>query len=71
VSGIREYILDFEKNEPVDPEQALTLNLPAEATSFEIPAGRLVAGSDYQVGIQTVGADGNIVAVEVTFSTTE
>ena len=70
VPGIREYILEFE-NESADPEQALTLNLPPEVTSFEIPAGLLVAGSDYQVGVQTVAENGNIVAVEVTFSTAE
>ncbi len=70
VPGIREYILEFE-NESVDPEQVLTLNLPPDATSFEIPAGLLVAGSDYQVGVQTVADNGNIVAVEVTFSTAE
>lgn len=70
VPGIREYILEFE-NESAEPEQSLTLNLPAEATSFEIPPGLLVPGGEYQVGIQTVGESGNIVAVEVTFSTSE
>jgi len=70
VPGIRQYILEFE-NESADPEQALTLNLPPEATSFEIPAGLLIGGNDYQVGIQTVAENGNIVAVEVTFSTAE
>ena len=68
VPGIREYILEFE-NESADPEQALTLNLPPDTTSFEVPPALLVAGSDYQVGVQTVSDDGNIVAVEVTFST--
>src|SRR5688572_19730677 len=70
VPEIREYILEFE-NESADPEQALTLNLPPGVTSFEIPAGLLVAGSDFQVGVQTVSDNGNIVAVEVTFSTAE
>ena len=70
VPGIREYILEFE-NESADPEQALTLNLPPGTTSFEVPPGLLVAGSDFQVGIQTVADNGNIVAVEVTFSTPE
>jgi hypothetical protein len=70
VPDIREYILEFE-NESLDPEQALTVNLPAGMTSFEIPPALLVPGSDYQVGIQTVGENGNIVASEVTFSTAE
>ncbi len=70
VSGIREYILEFE-NESLDPEQVLTVNLPADVTSFEVPPGLLVPGSDYQVGVQTVGENGNIVAIEVTFSTAE
>ena len=70
VPDIREFILEFE-NESADPEQVLTLNLPPDATSFEIPEGLLVPGSSYQVGVQTVGENGNIVAVEVTFSTAE
>ena len=49
----------------------LTLNLPPGVTSFEVPPGLLVPGSDYQVGIQTVGENGNIVAVEVTFTTAD
>lgn len=70
VPGIREYILEFE-NESLDPEQALTVNLPAGTTSFEVPTVLLIPGSEYQVGIQTVGENGNIVAIESTFSTAE
>jgi hypothetical protein len=68
VPGIREYVVEFE-NESADPEQVLRVNLPAEATSFEVPASMLVPGADYQVGVWTVGEDGNVSVVETTFST--
>lgn len=70
VTGIREYVLEFE-NESADPEQTLTLNLPPETTSFVVPPSLLVPGADYQIGIHTVGENGNIVAIESTFSTAE
>jgi hypothetical protein len=36
----------------------LTVNLSAGTTRFEILSALLVPGSDYQVGIQTVGENG-------------
>jgi hypothetical protein len=68
VSDIREYVIEFE-NESADPEQILNVNVPASHTSFEIPASMLVRGADYQVGVWTVGANGNTSVVETTFST--
>lgn len=70
VPGIREFILELE-NESADPEQVLQLNLPADQTSFEVPAVMLVPGADYQVGLATVAENGNVVFVETTFSTAE
>ena len=70
VPGIEKFVLEFE-NESADPERALTLDLPPGATSFRIPARLLPAGSEFQVGIHTVAENGNIVAVESTFTTAE
>lgn len=70
VPGVREYIVEIE-NESTDPEQSLRVNLPPDATSFPVPAALLAPGSDMQVGIGTVGDNGNIVFTEVTFSTAE
>ena len=70
VSGIVEYIVEFE-NESVDPEQTLTVNLPASTTSFDVPEALLVPGADYQVGVAAVGDNGNITVTETTFSTAE
>jgi hypothetical protein len=70
VPGIREFILEFE-NESVEPQQVLRLNVPADQTSFEVPAAMLVPGADYQVGVASVAQNGNVVFVETTFSTAE
>jgi hypothetical protein len=70
VPGIAEYILEFE-NESADPEQTLTVNLPASATSFQVPTALLVPGTSYQIGIAAVGRNGNITVTETTFSTAE
>jgi hypothetical protein len=68
VPGVAEYLIEFE-NESTDPERVLTINLPANRTSFRVPSSLLVPGSDYQVGVATVGRNGNVVVVETTFST--
>lgn len=70
VTNIEGYVLEFE-NESVDPEQALTINLAPDVTSWRIPAVLMVPGGEFQVGIHTVGENGNIVAVETTFTTAE
>ena len=70
VPGIEKFVLEFE-NESADPERALTLDLPPDATSFRIPARLLPAGSEFQIGIHTVAENGNIVAVESTFTTAD
>lgn len=63
-----QYIFEFE-NESADPEQSFALNLPAGVTSFEVPAALVVGQSDYQIGVATVHENGNVVFVEVAFST--
>ena len=68
VPGIEKFVLEFE-NESADPERALTLDLPPGATSFRIPARLLPRASEFQIGIHTVGKNGNIVAVESAFTT--
>ncbi len=68
VPGVQQYLLELE-NESADPEQALTFNLPPGATRFEVPAALIASGAEYQLAIGTVGANGNIVFVEVTFET--
>ena len=68
VPGVAQYLLELE-NESADPEQALSINLPGDVTSFEVPAALLVPGAQYQVGIGTVAPNGNIVFVENAFLT--
>lgn len=63
-----QYIFEFE-NESADPEQSFTLNLPAGVTSFAVPAELVVRQSDYQIGVASVHENGNVVFVEVAFST--
>jgi hypothetical protein len=70
VPDIEEYVLEFE-NESGDREQALTINLAADVTSFRIPASLMVSGGEFQIGIHTVAENGNIVAVESTFTTAD
>lgn len=67
VPDAAEFHIEFE-NESVEPEQVLTLNVPAHITSFEVPTSLLARGAQYQVGIAAVGSNGNIVSVEVQFS---
>ena len=70
VPGVSQYLLELE-NESADPEQSLTVNLPAVATSFLVPAAWLAADSNYQIGLATVAPNCNVVFVEETFRTAE
>jgi hypothetical protein len=70
IPGLKKVVLELE-NESVDPEQVLSAELAPDATSFDVPASFMRPGSDYQVGIAAVGANGNITVVETTFTTTE
>lgn len=70
VPGVAEYLPEL-KNESADPEQTLSINLPADTTSFDVPASFIVPGAEYQLGVATVGKNGNIVFVEIAFETGE
>ena len=70
VPGVAEYILELE-NESADPEQSLSLNLPPDATQFEVPASWVASGADYQVGVATVAPNGNVVFTEIEFTTVD
>jgi hypothetical protein len=70
VPGVAEYILELE-NESVDPEQSLTLNLPADTTRFRVPAHWIASGAEYQVGVGTVARNGNVVFAEIEFTTAD
>jgi hypothetical protein len=69
-ADIEQFVIEIE-NESADPEQALTVNLPPNVTSFRVPAWFLRPGSEFQVGVHTVAENGNIVAVESVFTTAE
>jgi hypothetical protein len=68
VPGAVQILLELE-NESADPEQVLTFNLPADATSFEVPAALMTPAASYQLSIGTVAGNGNRVFVEVGFET--
>ena len=70
VPGVAEYILELE-NESANPEQSLTLNLPADTTRFRVPAHWIANGAEYQVGVATVARNGNVVFTEIQFTTAD
>jgi len=47
----------------------ITARVPGSATSFAVPDGFLVPGTEYQVGLGTVTHDGNMAFVETTIRT--
>ena len=66
VAGVSGYVLELEQE---DRELELTVNLPASATSFSPPAGWLLSGVEYSLGIGGIGENGNRTFVETTFTT--
>jgi len=68
VPGAAQILLELE-NESADPERVLTFNLPADATSFEVPAALVSPAASYQLSIGIVAGNGNRVFVEVGFET--
>lgn len=70
VPGVEQYLFELE-NESADPEQTLSFNVPADLTSFEVPPELIAPGAEYQLGIGAVAPNGNIVFVEIAFSTSE
>jgi len=70
VPDAAQYVLEVQ-NESADPEQTLTVNLPADTTSFVVPASFVIPGGEYQAAVATIGDNGNFISVEVTFSIAE
>jgi hypothetical protein len=66
VAGVERYVLELEHEEL---ETALLVDLPASATSFSPPAGWLLPGSEYTLGIGGIGENGNVTVVEIVFHT--
>jgi hypothetical protein len=66
VAGVAGYFLELEQE---DLELVLEVTLPASATSFSPPAGWLLPGAEYVVGIGSIGENGNRTFVESTFTT--
>jgi hypothetical protein len=60
------YIVELEEQ---DSDTRMTVRLPASMTRFRVPDGFLQSGKEYQLGIGTVAAGGNISFVETSFST--
>ena len=61
------YSIELERELNDVDEMAMTMELPADVTSFAIPAAFRVPG-DYQVGIAVHGANGNITVIEHEFT---
>jgi hypothetical protein len=70
VPDAAQYVVEVQ-NESADPEQTLTVNLPAGTTDFTVPPSFVVPGGEYQVAVATIGANGNFISVELTFSVAE
>jgi hypothetical protein len=68
VAGVSGYFLELEQE---DLELELAVNLPATATSFSPPAGWLLSGEEYVLGIGTLGPTGNRTFIETVFTTAE
>jgi hypothetical protein len=67
VKDISAYIVKLEQDEL---GESIAARIPASAARFAVPAGFLRPGTEYQLGIGTVSAKGNISFVETTFTTT-
>ena len=66
VAGVTRYIVEIEHD---DLGTRVEATLPATATSFAVPDGFLMPGTEYELAIGTVGADGTISVVETSFTT--
>jgi hypothetical protein len=68
VKNLAAYIIKIE-------QRTLGVNLkailPASVTTFAVPDGFLLPGTQYQLAIGNVSNDGNISFVETTFTTAE
>jgi hypothetical protein len=60
------YFLELENAET---EAALQVDLPTTATSFAVPDGLLLPNTEYELSIGVIGANGNRVFTEISFTT--
>jgi hypothetical protein len=67
IGNLSAYIINIEQDAL---NVSLTARLPGSATGFAVPDGFLRPGTKYELGIGSVGDDGNISFVESTFTTT-
>jgi hypothetical protein len=66
VAGANGYFLELED---VTTKATLKIDLAKTATSFAIPNGLLSPNTEYELGIAVIGADGNRVFTEISFTT--
>ena len=66
VENVTGYVVELEQ---AKLDMKLIVTLPASTTKFAVPAGLLVPGMKYQLGIGTVSASGNVSFIETVFST--
>lgn len=66
VAGISGYILELKQD---DLGVNMTAKLPASSTSFSIPDGFLLPDGEYELGVATIGQNGNISFIEASFIT--
>ena len=66
VAGVASYIVKIEHDELGTKIEAV---LPSSLTSFAVPNGFLMPGTEYELGIGTVTAEGNVSFVETSFTT--
>ena len=66
VANVAFYIVELEQDELGTRIRA---TLPGSSSSFKVPNGFLKPGTEYQLGIGTVGEEGNTSFVETTFTT--
>ena len=68
VEGVASYVVEIEQDEL---NIRITALLQGSSTSFTVPHGFLLPGTEYQMAIGTVSGEGNISLVETSFTTEE
>ena len=66
VAGASGYFLELEN---AKTEATLKVDLPGTATSFAIPNGLLLPNTAYELSLGAVGANGNRIFTEISFTT--
>lgn len=66
VENVAAYVIEIEQDEL---DVKIKAKLPKTAAAFAVPSGFLLPGTEYELSIGTVTADGNISLVETTFTT--